>query len=131
MNVALSCRLGRHATHPSNVCNQGVYFSTCSRCGRDMIGSWIKWRPIPRGKRIVWRTVWRNEPHPAPDHPVAIVRPSRWRRLRPSFAQLVPMDLKLFAWAGAEGVRQWRGKLAEELFIRLSALNGQLTLKLP
>lgn len=52
----LFCRLGFHRARPSNLWNDGHYFSSCQRCGTMLIrkpeGSW---KPIPPSMRVVWR----------------------------------------------------------------------------
>lgn len=59
------CRAGRHSARPSTLLNQGLYFSTCSRCDRDMIRRGARWTRIGRGFRVVWK--------PARAVPVAIL----------------------------------------------------------
>ncbi|MDB5698870.1 MAG: ftsZ [Alphaproteobacteria bacterium] len=119
--MSLLCLCGRHAARPSNISNQGYYFSRCTRCGREMIGSAVKWKPVPRGKRIVWRPVHRgaaSRPKPVYNLPMVIPqRIAKPRRLRPrfSFAKVVAADLCLFAWSGANGIRQWQSNLLGHL----------------
>lgn len=54
MNIL--CRFGHHSALPSNVWNDGHYFSACARCGLQMIrvpnG---RWTLVPRNMRVVWR----------------------------------------------------------------------------
>jgi hypothetical protein len=54
------CRTGYHAARPGALCNEGVYFSTCRRCDRDMICSGGRWKCVGRGFRVVWRPVVRS-----------------------------------------------------------------------
>lgn len=49
------CRAGRHRARPSSLCNQGLYFSTCSRCDQDMVRSGTRWKRIQPGFRVVWK----------------------------------------------------------------------------
>ena len=34
--------------------NDGYYFSSCAACGTAIIKGQSRWRPVPRGYRIVW-----------------------------------------------------------------------------
>ena len=53
--MSILCRLDMHRAVPSNIWNEGFYFSRCSDCGCDMIGRGGKWQRVPRGYRVVWR----------------------------------------------------------------------------
>jgi hypothetical protein len=53
MNIL--CKLAGHRPVPSNIWNDGYYFSRCSNCDCEMIGRGGEWRTVPRGYRIVWR----------------------------------------------------------------------------
>ena len=53
--MSILCRLDMHRAVPSNIWNDGFYFSRCSDCGCDMIGRGGKWQRVPRGYRVVWR----------------------------------------------------------------------------
>lgn len=53
--MTISCLFGRHRARPGAVRNQGLEFSRCERCARDMVRSRSAWRLVPRGFRVVWR----------------------------------------------------------------------------
>ena len=63
--MALLCTLLRHIVTPHVSRNQGFEFSTCRRCGRDMIRSAepraSKWKPVPAGFRVIWRNTDLNQ----------------------------------------------------------------------
>lgn len=48
------CRVGWHKALVNGTWNQGYCFTTCSRCGRDMVrslfGEWL----VPADFRVVW-----------------------------------------------------------------------------
>ena len=50
-----SCFAGKHVAAPDPIRNQGLEFSKCVRCGRDMIRSRRAWRQVPKGFRVAWR----------------------------------------------------------------------------
>jgi hypothetical protein len=56
------CSIAMHKALPSNVWNNGYFFSRCHRCGRDMIrppnGSWKR---LPRGMAVVWKPITDND----------------------------------------------------------------------
>ena len=54
--MKLACLFGRHRARASAVRNQGLYFSRCAHCERDMVRSLGRWRPVPKGFRVVWRS---------------------------------------------------------------------------
>lgn len=55
MLMALLCDLGFHRPSPDETWNKGWYFTTCSRCGADMIRTGSgKWR-VPKGRKVVWK----------------------------------------------------------------------------
>jgi hypothetical protein len=60
--MKLACRFGRHRARASAVRNQGLYFSQCLRCERDMVRSLGRWRPVPKGFRVVWRSAGAPDP---------------------------------------------------------------------
>lgn len=60
--MRLSCSTGKHAVAPDAVRNQGLEFSNCLRCGRDMVRSRREWREVPKGFRVTWR---RSSPREA------------------------------------------------------------------
>lgn len=49
------CIVGQHDIAPGAVRNQGLEFSHCVSCRRDMVRSSRRWRPVPRGFRVVWK----------------------------------------------------------------------------
>ncbi|HEX4738639.1 MAG TPA: hypothetical protein VH331_13865 [Allosphingosinicella sp.] len=53
----LLCRTGRHSrTSESPVWNNGYWFSTCERCGCDLIRrGGGRWRAPPKGLKVVWK----------------------------------------------------------------------------
>ena len=53
--MGILCRLAGHKAAPSNIWNNGHYFSRCTICDCEMIGRGGSWRTIPRGYRVVWR----------------------------------------------------------------------------
>ena len=53
MNI--SCRLGRHRALATERWNDGYYFSRCENCGIDLIRRRERWRPVPKGYRVVWK----------------------------------------------------------------------------
>ena len=63
--MALLCNLLTHAITQHVSRNQGFEFSTCRRCGRDMIRSAesraSKWKPVPLGFRVIWRNTNLNQ----------------------------------------------------------------------
>ena len=63
--MALLCTLLPHIVTPHVSRNQGFDFSTCRRCGRDMIRSAepraSKWKPVPAGFRVIWRNTDPNQ----------------------------------------------------------------------
>lgn len=134
--MSLLCLCGQHAARPSNISNQGYYFSRCTRCRRDLIGSAVKWKPVPRGKRVVWRPVRRRVSRPKPVYNVPMVIPqpvAMPRRPRPrfSFAKLVAADLCLFAWSGANGIRQWQNSLLAHLARQRSRPREMPVIRMP
>lgn len=50
------CHAGRHNARPSTLRNQGLFFSTCSRCERDLIRGDGRWKRVARGFRVVWKS---------------------------------------------------------------------------
>jgi hypothetical protein len=53
--MGILCRLAGHKAAPSNIWNNGHFFSRCTICDCEMIGRGGSWRTIPRGYRVVWR----------------------------------------------------------------------------
>lgn len=50
----LRCRLGFHAPFSAPRWNDGYYFGTCRRCGRDIIRTAYERWHVPQGYRVVW-----------------------------------------------------------------------------
>jgi hypothetical protein len=59
----LLCSLGRHAPRAAPRWNDGYYFATCRRCGRDIVRTAYEGWHVPRGYRVVWA------PAPPQDRP--------------------------------------------------------------
>lgn len=126
----LLCFAGKHAARTGEIWNQGLYFSSCRRCGCDMVRADKVWEPVPHGFRIVWRLV--EGPEPAgpkeviPNLPMVIPQgpvelppatapvPVRSHASRRTFSlvQLVFLGVELVALYGADGFRKWRRNLA-------------------
>lgn len=53
----LLCRTGRHSrTSEPPVWNHGYWFSTCARCGCDLVRrGGGRWRAPPKGLKVVWK----------------------------------------------------------------------------
>ena len=49
------CRLGRHDVVSRGIRNQDLEFGRCGRCRRDLVRKGDRWKPVPRGYRVVWR----------------------------------------------------------------------------
>lgn len=114
--MALRCLAGHHAAYPSNLRNQGLYFSSCRNCGRDMVRSRTKWRRVPSGFRVVWRPAEQVGHDIMPDAPAqAVGRPASVapRPRRPfGLAELALSGLKLLVLHGWRRFGQWQRKLA-------------------
>ncbi|HEX9947577.1 MAG TPA: hypothetical protein VGA98_08560 [Allosphingosinicella sp.] len=50
----LLCRLGRHRPRGIPRWNEGYYFATCERCGRDLVRTAFQRWHVPDGYRVVW-----------------------------------------------------------------------------
>lgn len=126
--MSLLCFVGRHAARPSKIWNQGLCFSSCRRCGCDMVRADKVWEPVRHGFRIVWRRVERPEqaerkgvirnlPMVIPQGPVElpsapIPMRSRFPRRPLGLVQLVFLGVELLALFGAEGFTTWRRNVA-------------------
>jgi hypothetical protein len=54
----LLCRLGRHRPRLPGTWHRGYGFTTCERCGEDLVKSWVSdWTPPKKGYAVVWRTI--------------------------------------------------------------------------
>ena len=53
--MRILCLVAGHRPVPSNIWNDGHYFSRCSNCDCEMIGRGGAWRRVPRGYKVVWR----------------------------------------------------------------------------
>jgi hypothetical protein len=49
------CRFGRHAPAPDPVWNRGYWFSSCARCGADLVRTAAGRWHVPKGRKIVWK----------------------------------------------------------------------------
>ena len=110
--MSLACLIGRHRARPSAVRNQGLYFSHCARCERDMVRSLGAWRAVPRGFRVVWRgTDWCGlvtANLPVPSARVAEVPgETAASRLSAIFA-MAGAGLRAVAWGAADRIESWR-----------------------
>ncbi|HEX8512256.1 MAG TPA: SH3 domain-containing protein [Allosphingosinicella sp.] len=54
--MSLLCRLGLHRPRGVPRWNDGLYFATCGRCGRDLVRTAFQRWHVPRGYRVVWST---------------------------------------------------------------------------
>jgi hypothetical protein len=52
--VNLLCRLGRHRPRGIPRWNDGFYFTTCGRCGCDLVRTAFQSWHVPSGYRVVW-----------------------------------------------------------------------------
>lgn len=114
--MTLACLMGRHARVTSEVRNQGLAFSRCRKCRRDLVHSGRGWRSVPRGFRVVWRRpAVRRRPLDAaqllldlPSTQRALVRlpaPRRFDRSR-AFTQVVATLVHLLRWRMIERFRR-------------------------
>lgn len=67
--MSLLCSLGRHQPGPLPRWNDGFYFTTCQRCGRDLVRTAFERWHLPDGYRVVWSP---TPPEERPD--VALLR---------------------------------------------------------
>ncbi|MEA3040396.1 MAG: hypothetical protein QOE79_2909, partial [Sphingomonadales bacterium] len=51
----LLCLLGRHKPRPLARWNHGYYFTSCERCGLDLVRTAFSGWHEPRGYRVVWQ----------------------------------------------------------------------------
>ncbi|HEY0131727.1 MAG TPA: hypothetical protein VGB57_10005 [Allosphingosinicella sp.] len=52
--MSLLCRLGLHRPRGIPRWNDGFYFATCERCGRDLVRTVFQRWHVPKGYRVVW-----------------------------------------------------------------------------
>ena len=109
--MSLACLVGRHRARPSAVRNQGLYFSRCARCERDMVRSLGAWRPVPSGFRVVWRGAdWQGLVNAnLPVHLASVVEaPGETAVSRLSaILALAGAGLRSLAWGAAALVESW------------------------
>lgn len=53
-DLPLLCALGRHRARDLPRWNNGYYFSTCRRCGQDLVRTAFETWHVPRGFKVVW-----------------------------------------------------------------------------
>ncbi|MBW4331586.1 hypothetical protein KY084_11975 [Stakelama sp. CBK3Z-3] len=63
--MTLRCMLTGHTPSTFITWNEGYYFSTCTRCGHDVIRQEGPWRRVPHGYRVVWATGYRRHAVPS------------------------------------------------------------------
>lgn len=85
--ATLPCRLGLHKPVAPGRWNGGYCFTTCSRCGRDMVRSLFGEWHVPVDFRVVWEAKPKDTiaaptapsaaamPSPAPPVPAQVVAP--------------------------------------------------------
>jgi hypothetical protein len=128
--MSFLCFAGKHAARTGEIWNQGLFFSSCRRCGCDMVRADKVWEPVPRGFRIVWRLVERPEqagrkevirnlPMVIPQGPVepppaAAQGSVQGHAARRPFGlvHLVFLGFELLALYGGDGFRKWRKNVA-------------------
>lgn len=138
--MSLLCFAGKHAARTGETWNQGLYFSSCRRCGCDMVRADKVWEPVPLGFRIVWRLVQRPGPagrkevvpnlpmviplRPVEPPPATAPVPVRSHAARRPFGlvHLVFLGVELLALYGGDGFRKWRKTLAARRLQRHAAV---------
>lgn len=60
--MSLLCSVTGHSADTVHHHNQGLDFTTCHRCGCDLIrnGAASEWTQVPKGFRVVWREFGRE-----------------------------------------------------------------------
>jgi hypothetical protein len=111
--MKLACLLGRHEARASALRNQGLYFSACLHCERDMVRSLGHWQLVPKGFRVVWRGPGVRGPIaanlPVPMSPASVKRSATETRSR--LAALVTMAgaaLRALGWGLRDRLDEWR-----------------------
>ena len=109
--MKLSCLIGRHLPGPETVRNQGFTFGRCAGCGRDLVRSMGRWKTVPKGFRIVWRSAdetasaagTRSEPL-APETESGLARLS-------AFGALAGAGLRALAWNFGDRIDGWSRRI--------------------
>jgi len=53
--MSLLCKLGIHRADTPGIWNDGLFFSTCARCGAELIRRPDEsWTRVPRNYEVVW-----------------------------------------------------------------------------
>ncbi len=73
--MRLVCKLNRHRAASTEITNQGIRFTRCSKCGSDLIkrATDVRWRAVPKGYVVRWRAHGRRRMDDMPrfaDHAV-------------------------------------------------------------
>ena len=111
--MRLSCLFNRHEAGAVSARNQGLDFSRCAHCRRDLVRSRRRWQAVPRGFRVVWRSSAGEDRTAAPLPAPIVRRPARARMKAPMagpslLASLAVAGLRVLAWKIGDGV----GRLA-------------------
>ncbi|MGZ8348389.1 MAG: hypothetical protein ACXWU2_00035 [Allosphingosinicella sp.] len=102
--MSLTCLVGYHSPRSTIVSNQGLHFSTCRRCRRELVHSGRSWRRVPKGLRVVWKAR-AGAPASAPPPCRELIPQLRERRELPRLEGLVDMigaALRVLLWAGRD-----------------------------
>lgn len=59
------CHLTGHQPGEDVIWNEGYFFTSCTRCGRDMMRADGPWRTVPRKYRVVWRSGYHRHAVPS------------------------------------------------------------------
>lgn len=54
--MSVTCRMIGHRVDGPGIWNEGYYFATCQRCGRDLLRTDGAWSPVLRGYRVRWKS---------------------------------------------------------------------------
>jgi hypothetical protein len=112
--MSLNCFVGIHSPLPAAAANQGVQFSSCRRCGRDMVRIGKSWRRVPKGFRVVWKS--RAE---AAAPRAGRVRAQNFDRVPPhrrraiafpalgGLVDLIRAALRVLSWSCRDGLRRF------------------------
>ena len=113
--MKLACLLGRHEARATAIRNQGLYFSRCARCERDMVRSLGGWQPVPRGFRVVWRSSTAPGPITAnlPVPSAAVAKPiSETLSRLAAFAAMAQAGIRALLWSLSDRVGSLRRRPA-------------------